>query len=272
MDRKFFPLLKHPFCHWWNEIVLSSKNLFNLFPPHAYLPAWFVGTAAEVTFFSLLGYAAGQARGMRFALLGNCVAIIGRRILTRVAGMVANEKWQGTLLYLIVAPIKYTRFIIGRSILSLLEGAFTSLAVFLVIVICLGFLPEHASLLWWYPLIMCAVSLSMIGLGTLVADLTFYFRTSMYVSSSFWMCLMIFCGVIFPLSSLPAWMRAISYCLPMTNAILSLRALMNGTLSHLCVNTLLRELAIGIIYLSAGSILLKIMVGIGIRRGTLDVF
>lgn len=69
MDWRFFEILKRKYYQWKQEILLATK-----------------------IFFTLLGYAAAGQEGAYFAMIGNCVATVGRSIVTRGSGLIATEK------------------------------------------------------------------------------------------------------------------------------------------------------------------------------------
>ncbi len=273
MDWRFFQVLNKQLYFFKQEIILSTKNLFYFFPPKFYLPAWLVKTISEIIFFSLVGYAAGGSKGALFAMIGNCTVTVGRSIITRGSGLIANEKWMGTLSYIVISPFRSFRFVIGRNTLNILEGFITSLVIFLGIGLTFNLLKGNLVLLFVYIIVSLLLALSMIGLSMIIAGITFYVRTSMYVSSSIWLALMIFCGVTFPITYLPPIMQKIAYWLPMTNGILAIRTVIEvGSLHLLVFKLMLMELGIGMLFFLIGTIVLKFMIYISLKEGTLDCF
>jgi ABC-2 type transport system permease protein len=273
MDRGFFKVLKLKSYCWKQEIVLATKNLFYLFPPKLYLPAWIVKTISEIIFFTFLGYAAAGQEGATFAFIGNSVAIVGRSIIGRGTGLIANEKWMGTLTYIVVAPFNYFRFVVGRNVINLLEGFLASVIVFFTVGSILDIFNGNLLIYIWFMPVVLIIALSLIGLSTIIAGITFYARTSMYVSSSIWLLLMIFCGITYPLTILPELMQKIAYFLPTTNGILAIRELTyKGTLNTTFFCYLINELLIGLLYLLIGFFVMKVLIRISLKKGTLDSF
>lgn len=121
--------------------------------------------------------------------------------------------------------------------------------------------------------VILIIALSLIGISTIIAGITFYAKTSMYVSSSIWLLLMIFCGINYPLTILPKFMQKIAYFLPTTNGILAIRELTyKGTLNATFFSCLINELLIGILYLFIGFFVMKVLIRISLKKGTLDSF
>lgn len=93
----------------------------------------------------------------------------------------------GTLSYIIVAPFKYFRFVVGRNILNLLEGFITSVLIFFVLGISFNLFQGQYILAIWYIPVLVLVILSMIGLSTIIVGITFYARTvCMYLLQFGW--------------------------------------------------------------------------------------
>lgn len=272
MDGKFCQILSNKGYFWKQEIILASKNLFYLFPPKLYLPAWLIQVVSEIIFFSLLGYTAMGKEGAYFALIGNATAAVTRSIMSRGSGLIANEKWMGTLAYVVVANFKFLRFMIGRNTINLIEGLLTSFSILVVLSFTLNLLEGKNYLVLWYIPILFLIALSAIGVSTIIAGVTFYVRTSMYVSSALWRVFMITCGVVFPLSYLPDTVQRISFYLPLTNGIMAMRILIDEAINLAFFKYLLGELLIGIGYLLAGTVLMKLIIKIALKKGTIEVF
>ena len=125
----------------------------------------------------------------------------------------------------------------------------------------------------WYLPTLFLIALSLIGLSTIIAGITFYARTSMYLSSSIWLFLMIFCGITFPITTLPDVMQKISYFLPMTNGILAIRSLIEyGRLGNKFYYFITNELLISCLYFLIGFLVMKALIRIALKKGTLDSF
>jgi uncharacterized phage infection (PIP) family protein YhgE len=82
---------------------------------------------------------------------------------------------------------------------------------------------------------------------------------------------LLFSGANVDINSLPVFMRAISYALPLTRGILSARLLIAGKSLSEAMPLILGELGIGLIYGVLGYFLFMWFEVVAKRRGTLDL-
>jgi ABC-type multidrug transport system permease subunit len=82
--------------------------------------------------------------------------------------------------------------------------------------------------------------------------------------------LLIFSGANVPLAELPGWMRAVSERVPFTHGIEAARRLANGDTFGDVGGLVAREALIGVVYVAAGYVLLRLVEEQSRRRATLE--
>jgi lipooligosaccharide transport system permease protein len=78
------------------------------------------------------------------------------------------------------------------------------------------------------PVIIALVALLFAGLSLVVAALARSFEFFNYYLTLVVTPMFLFCGVFYPLDSLPPWARTVAWYLPLTHAVAAARALMQG--------------------------------------------
>ena len=78
------------------------------------------------------------------------------------------------------------------------------------------------------PVIIALVALLFAGLSLVVASLARSFEFFNYYLTLVVTPMFLFCGVFYPLDSLPPWARTVAWYLPLTHAVAAARALMQG--------------------------------------------
>jgi ABC-2 type transport system permease protein len=82
--------------------------------------------------------------------------------------------------------------------------------------------------------------------------------------------LLIFCGVNVPLDKLPQWMHVAAEGLPLTHAIAAARRVADGASLSSVSTSIAVEAALGLAYLAAGFVLLRVFEEQGRRTGSLE--
>jgi ABC-type multidrug transport system permease subunit len=133
----------------------------------------------------------------------------------------------------------------------------------------LGFRPPLSSLPGLAFLVVLG-SFACTGLGMLTGAVGLRMRDVPIIANLAMAVLLIFCGVNVPLDKLPHWMHVTAEGLPLTHAIAAARRVADGASLSSVSTSIAVETALGIAYLTAGLVLLRVFEEQGRRLGSLD--
>src|SRR5713101_2465641 len=142
---------------------------------------------------------------------------------------VAWERWEGTIEYTFMAPIRRPVHLAGVGIFAVLYGVLRSAVLFVVIALMFGLHMPNANFLA-AAIVLAVASVSFMGIGTMTsvlplispekgAQLGFIAQGTLLVIS----------GVYYPVSVLPQWMQWLAKISPATYALRGIRhAILHG--------------------------------------------
>ena len=142
---------------------------------------------------------------------------------------VAWERWEGTIEYTFMAPLRRPVHLFGVGIFAVLYGVFRSAILFVVVALMFGLHMPEANFLA-AAIVLAIASISFMGIGTMTsvlplispekgAQLGFIAQGTLLVIS----------GVYYPVSVLPDWMQWLSTISPATYALRGIRhAILDG--------------------------------------------
>jgi len=133
---------------------------------------------------------------------------------------------QKTYEAIITTPLSLEDVVAGDVLWGASKGLFNG-TVMLLVVSLFGLAPSRWTLA--VPLVISLLALLFACLSLMVAALARSFEFFNYYLTLVVTPMFLFCGVFFPLSSLPAWAQELARFLPLTYAVQAARALMQGT-------------------------------------------
>lgn len=171
-----------------------------------------------------------------FMLPALCAFILGNMTTNMAANSLVREREQGTLERLIMTPLDFSGFMLGKLAPYLVIGMVNG-AMLLFLMTLIFHVPIRGSL----PLLFVGLTLFLfttLALGIYIAAAV---NTSQEVGmrQSFLMFPILYLsGYLFPISSIPKWLLPITFALPTTHMIEVMRgiALRGSTFDHLWVN------------------------------------
>ena len=166
-----------------------------------------------------------QLRSTLFLVPGLIAYIAMLTAVVSTALSVVREKERGTMEQVRMAPIGAMPYILGKSIPYFLV-ALSSALIIIVAAMALFGLPVRGS--WW--LLLLALGLFLVGalaLGLLISSIADSQQVAfqMALLSSLLPTLML-SGFIFPISSMPAWLQAVTYVVPARYFLVVLRGVL----------------------------------------------
>lgn len=238
--------------------------------PWVYVLTLILRPVAQVVFFGLMArFITGQS-DVSFQLIGNSVQVCSLASLYIVADALVTERYNGTLALMLLSPRSKFFLLAGRFWLLGLHGlVITGMAL---LVSGLGFGLHIADTNWGGLLLgllvttfatsALGVALGSVGLITTEVNFTGNVAAALLLALS---------GVNFPVESLPAFVRVVSYALPMTRGVSAARLAVAGGGPDLGP-LLLGEFGIGLAWLAVGYVVFRWAESRARVAGTLDLY
>ena len=205
---------------------------------------------AQMLLFLFMGRLAGLDDPL-YIVIGNILLLPATNGVSGVSMTISGERDFRTLPYLIASPAPRAPLFLGRSLVHIIDGLFSTLAALL-----LGVIFFHVDLaqsnLPLTALCILLVSITSCGLGLMLGSLSLRTRESWTITSMFVIAFYILSGVNFPVRVLPVYLQAISYSLPLTRGIQAARLALNGADWFTIQPLVTGELLIGLLYVAAG--------------------
>jgi ABC-2 type transport system permease protein len=146
-------------------------------------------------------------------------------VFSWIAETISVERWEGTLEYTMMAPIRRSTQLIGSTAYAIVYGLIHTAAILIVLVL---FFPQ-LNLAQANPITaVCFIllgSFSFVGIGMMAAILPLlYVERGAQMTFVLQSCLLLVSGVYYPITILPAWMQVLSHLSPATYVLEGVRA------------------------------------------------
>jgi lipooligosaccharide transport system permease protein len=132
---------------------------------------------------------------------------------------------QKTYEAILTTPLSLEDVVAGDVLWGASKGTFNGTVMLLVVGL---FGLTHSPWTLAVPLVIALLALLFAGLSLVVAALAKSFEFFNYYLTLVVTPMFLFCGVFFPLQSLPRWVQTLAQFLPLTHAVQATRALMQG--------------------------------------------
>jgi ABC-2 type transport system permease protein len=248
--------------------IASYRALFHWLSPWVLIPTFLAAPLFQILLFVNIGRTAGVGSDS-FFLIGNALVNAAVPCLFAMGNTIGGERSAGTLPLLISSPASRVPLFLGRALPVILNGFLV--AAFALAAGALALRIEIPAGTWGGLALAIAVSsISCTGLGLLIAAVALRVRQTHVMQNIIVGMLIIFAGVNVPITVMPAWMRAVSHALPLTNGIQVAQRLAAGQRVADVDVALLNELGIGLAYAFVGLLLLRWLEWESRRKATLD--
>ena len=248
--------------------LMSYRALFGWLSPWVFIPSLLVAPVFQILLFVYIGRSA-QLESDEFYVVGNAIQYAAIPCLFAMTHLIAGERFQQTLGYILISPAKRLPLFVGRSLPVVANGFFVAAFALVVGGAIVGMeVPASA----WGPIALAtAVSaFSCTGLGLVNAGLGFVVRETAVLSNIIFGLLLVFTGANVPVEELPPWMQAVSEVIPFTHGIEAVRQLVDGAGLADVWDLIGTEALIGVVYGALGYALIRGMEVLGRRHATLD--
>lgn len=152
------------------------------------------------------------------AAIGSSVMGVWTAATTSAAGSLQNERYQGTLELLVLAPRSFALLLVPLTLSMATIGLYALVATLLWLRFVLG-LPLVIGDPVSFAIGCVAVAVATAAMGFLLALSTVRYRSAWAIGSAVELPIWLICGFIIPLTQLPTWVAVIARCLPITWAV-----------------------------------------------------
>jgi ABC-2 type transport system permease protein len=216
--------------------------------------AFLVYSVAGALSISLIGAASGDNRLLLTLIVGAVFWNYLSVVFSWIAETIAVERWEGTLEYTFMAPVRRWTQLLGSCLYAMAYGLVHTAAMLLVLVLFFPQLrPESMNLLTAAAFVLLG-SFSFVGIGMMAAILPLlYVERGAQMTFVIQSCLLLVSGVYYPVSVLPGWMQVIANVSPATYVLRGVRAgLLDGTPVTALIGEMLPLVVMGIVLIPAG--------------------
>jgi len=226
-----------------SSAIFSFRAQFDWLNPAMWITMKFVLSLSQMAFFAFVGVFAGAS--VPFIAIGNALQSLSWNTVFSVINITGHDKWDGTLPLVLATPAHRMPLFIGRAMIHVLDGLISVAISFAFAAFIFGVNFGQADVLA-LTLTVFLTAFTMAGFGLLIGGLSFFFRNPMVFANIFTFVLLIFCGVNFPVQSLPTVIQPISYLFPLTYGITAARSAISGGNLIQIAPTLALQLVVGL--------------------------
>ena len=251
--------------------LLSYVALFNWLRPVTYLTSKVIMPLVQILFWTLLGTFATGRQNASFYIIGNAIQLAAVNGIYGVTMSVGGDRSAGTLPYLFGTPANRLAMFSGRAFMHVIDGMLGVVIGLVWGVVLLGLDLSQANL-GGLTLAILITTFSTSGLGLLLGCAGLVSIETMFINNAAYLGLLIFSGANIPVATLPGWMQAISWALPLTRGIAASRALIAGAGLGSVLPLLGGEVVLGAVYVLLGYSLFRWVERQAKRSGKLEGF
>jgi ABC-2 type transport system permease protein len=232
-----------------SSAIFSFRAQFDWLNPAMWITMKFVLSLSQMAFFAFVGVFAGAS--VPFIAIGNALQSLSWNTVFSVINITGHDKWDGTLPLVLATPAHRMPLFIGRAMIHVVDGLISVAISFAFAAFIFGVNFGQADVLA-LTLTVFLTAFTMAGFGLLIGGLSFFFRNPMVFANIFTFVLLIFCGVNFPVQSLPTVIQPVSYLFPLTYGITAARSAISGGNLIQIAPTLALQLVVGLAAMVVG--------------------
>jgi ABC-2 type transport system permease protein len=193
--------------------------------------AFLVYSVAGALSISLIGADQGSPRLLLLLMVG---AIFWNYLSVEfswIAETISVERWEGTLEYTMMAPIRRWAQLLGSVLYAMVYGLVHTGVILIVLILFFPQLDVHGANPLTVISFMILGSFSFVGIGMIAAILPLlYVERGAQMTFVLQSCLLLVSGVYYSIDILPGWMQVLSHISPATYVLDGVRkGLIDGT-------------------------------------------
>jgi ABC-2 type transport system permease protein len=216
--------------------------------------AFLVYSVAGALSISLIGADQGSPKLILLLMIGAIFWNYLSVVFSWIAETIAVERWEGTLEYTMMAPIRRSTQLLGSVIYAMLYGLVHTAVILVVLVM---FFPQldlsHANLATALAFMLLG-SFSFVGIGMIAAILPLlYVERGAQMTFVLQSVILLVSGVYYSIDVLPGWMQVLSRISPATYVLDGVRrGLIDGATVPQLVGDIWPLLVMGAVLIPAG--------------------
>ena len=201
--------------------------------------AFLVYSVAGALSISLIGADQGSATLVLTLMVGAIMWNYLSVVFSWIAETIAVERWEGTLEYTFMAPVRRWSQLLGQVAYAMVYGLLHTAVIFVVLVLFFPQIDLSQANAATAVTFMLLGSFSFVGIGMLAAILPLlYIERGAQMTFVLQSCLLLVSGVYYSIDVLPPWMQVLSRLSPATYVLDGVRAgLIDGTPVSSCSTT-----------------------------------
>jgi len=186
--------------------------------------AFLVYSAAGALSISLIGAQAGDSRLLLTLIVGAIFWNYLSVVFSWIAETIAVERWEGTLEYTMMAPVRRSTHLLGSVAYAMVYGLIHTAAILVAVGLFFPELTATRADLGTVAIFMALGSFSFVGIAMLAAILPLlYVERGAQMTFVMQSVLLLISGVYYSIEILPGWMQVLSHLSPATYALDGIR-------------------------------------------------
>jgi ABC-2 type transport system permease protein len=216
--------------------------------------AFLVYSVAGALSISLIGADQGSPRLLLLLMVGAIFWNYLSVVFSWIAETIAVERWEGTLEYTMMAPIRRWAHLLGSVVYAMVYGLVHTAVILVVLILFFPQLSFTGANPVTVVTFMILGSFSFVGIGMIAAILPLlYVERGAQMTFVLQSCLLLVSGVYYSIDVLPGWMRVLSHLSPATYVLDGVRhALIEGTSVGALLGDVWPLIVMGIVLIPAG--------------------
>ena len=179
--------------------------------------AFLVYSVAGALSISLIGADQGSPRLILLLMVGAIFWNYLSVVFSWIAETISVERWEGTLEYTMMAPIRRWAQLLGSVLYAMVYGLIHTAAILVVLILFFPQLDVHGANPLTIVAFMALGSFSIVGIGMIAAILPLlYVERGAQMTFVLQSCLLLVSGVYYSIDILPGWMQVLSHVSPAT--------------------------------------------------------
>jgi ABC-2 type transport system permease protein len=201
--------------------------------------AFLVYSVAGALSISLIGADQGSPRLILLLMVGAIFWNYLSVVFSWIAETITVERWEGTLEYTMMAPIRRSSHLLGSVVYAMVYGLVHTAVILVVLILFFPQLNFAGANLATVAIFMLLGSFSFVGIGMIAAILPLlYVERGAQMTFVLQSCILLVSGVYYSVDVLPAWMQVLSRLSPATYVLDGVR---KGLLEGASVTALLGD-------------------------------
>lgn len=216
--------------------------------------AFLVYSVAGALSIALIGADVGDDRLLLSLIVGAVFWNYLSVVFSWIAETISVERWEGTLEYTMIAPVRRWTQLLGSCLYAMAYGLVHTAAMLVVLVLFFPQLDAVSMNLVTAAAFMLLGSFSFVGIGMMAAILPLlYVERGAQMTFVLQSCLLLVSGVYYSIDVLPGWMQVLSHLSPATYVLDAVRAgLLDGRPVTDLVHDIVPLVVMGTLLIPAG--------------------